>query len=146
MTLRVKVTPGDVRALLNSLGRITVSAKVTAGELTDTEIQAIAGLFEKWGVGQVVNPKDLRQYNGVLYECIQGHTTQADWTPDTTASLWKTVAAPGVTPAWVQPTGAHDAYAIGDLVTYAGKTWRSTIAANTTVPGENPAFGWWVEN
>lgn len=28
-------------------------------------------------------------YNGKNYECIQAHTSQEDWTPSATASLWK---------------------------------------------------------
>jgi hypothetical protein len=40
---------------------------------------------------------------------------------------------------WVQPTGAHDAYSIGDQVTHDGSTWTSTHNANTWPPG---IFGW----
>lgn len=47
---------------------------------------------------------------------------------------------------WVQPTGAHDAYAVGNTVTHKGKLWESVIAWNTTIPG-NPAdpqaWRWW---
>lgn len=44
-------------------------------------------------------------------------------------------------PAWIQPTGAHDAYALGDRVTYDGKTWQSTVGANVWTPG---VYGWGV--
>jgi hypothetical protein len=40
---------------------------------------------------------------------------------------------------WVQPTGAHDAYAIGDQVTYNGSTWTSTANGNVWAPG---VYGW----
>jgi hypothetical protein len=40
---------------------------------------------------------------------------------------------------WVQPQGAHDAYALGSKVTHNGFTWQSTIAANVWAPG---VFGW----
>ena len=33
-------------------------------------------------------------------------------------------------PEWVQPTGAHDAYAQGAKVSHNGKKWTSDIAAN----------------
>jgi hypothetical protein len=42
---------------------------------------------------------------------------------------------------WVQPTGAHDAYNIGDRVTHNGQTWESTAASNVWAPG---VFGWVV--
>jgi hypothetical protein len=43
-------------------------------------------------------------------------------------------------PAWVQPTGAHDAYPIGAVVSHKGKVWLNpTYAANVWEPG---VFGW----
>jgi len=49
--------------------------------------------------------------------------------------------APASQPAaWVQPTGAHDAYRLGALVTYQGSTWENTGSdANVWAPG---VFGW----
>ena len=41
--------------------------------------------------------------------------------------------------AWVQPTGAHDAYQKDDQVSHNGNTWTSTVAANVWEPG---AYGW----
>lgn len=37
-------------------------------------------------------------------------------------------------PAFVQPTGGHDAYNIGDRVTYNGKIYESTINSNVWAP------------
>lgn len=42
---------------------------------------------------------------------------------------------------WVQPEGAHDAYATGDRVTYRGAVWESLIDANVWTPDAYPA-GW----
>ena len=42
-------------------------------------------------------------------------------------------------PEWVQPTGAHDAYSIGDKVTYNDRHWVSNTNGNVWVPGE---YGW----
>lgn len=42
-------------------------------------------------------------------------------------------------PAWVQPTGAHDAYAQGAKVTHNGKKWTSNISGNVWEPG---VYGW----
>ena len=36
---------------------------------------------------------------------------------------------------WAQPTGAHDAYGIGDEVTHNGHLWRSTADGNVWAPG-----------
>lgn len=40
---------------------------------------------------------------------------------------------------WKQPTGAHDAYDVGAIVSYNGKIWINTSPANTYAPG---VFGW----
>lgn len=40
---------------------------------------------------------------------------------------------------WRQPTGAHDAYPLGAIVTHNDKTWESTVAANVWEPGVS---GW----
>lgn len=42
-------------------------------------------------------------------------------------------------PKWVQPTGAHDAYAQGAKVSHNGKKWTSDIPANVYEPG---VYGW----
>lgn len=47
---------------------------------------------------------------------------------------------PGV-PDFVQPTGGHDAYQIGDRVRFDGKVWESLIDANVWSPAAHAA-GW----
>lgn len=46
---------------------------------------------------------------------------------------------PAPPPAWVQPTGAHDAYAAGALVTHNGFIWQSDVDGNVWEPG---VYGW----
>lgn len=57
------------------------------------------------------------------------------WTPPVN---WREVPATGY-PAWVQPTGSTDAYALGFRVTHNGKNWESNTPANVWEPG---VFGW----
>ena len=42
-------------------------------------------------------------------------------------------------PAYVQPTGAHDAYGAGDRVSHNGKHWSSDVDGNVWEPG---VYGW----
>ena len=49
--------------------------------------------------------------------------------------------APAAPAAWVQPTGAQDAYAIGARVTFNGSVYESKINANVWSPTAYPA-GW----
>ena len=114
---------------------------VLASELTDDELAQIATLYDKWKVGKAYVVGDVVSYHNVLYEVVQAHTSQADWTPDTVPALFKSHAPTGVIPEWVQPTGSHDAYNTGDKVTYEGKVYESLIDANTWSPIAYPQ-GW----
>ena len=138
--MRINVTPGKVRNLLESLGRITAKDKILANELTEEEIKAIADLFQPWAAGEAVTIGMLRKYDNDLYECIQAHTTQSDWTPNITPALWKIKSAPGVIPEWSQPESTNP-YMIGDKVTYGGRIYESTIDNNVWSPEALPS-GW----
>ena len=98
-------------------------------------------LFPAWVVGKAYAVNDRAQYNGTLYKCIQAHTSQSDWMPSATPALWKTVSIDEY-PEWVQPTGAHDAYNIGDKVTYNGQRYVCTSNANVYAPD---VYGWQLE-
>jgi hypothetical protein len=68
----------------------------------------------------------------------------AEWTPDINTSLYKKI---GMTddgyPEWVQPLGASDAYNTGDIVSYNGTLYKSTIDGNVWAPNTYPQ-GWTV--
>ena len=97
--------------------------------------------FWEAGINVEVDKRYLYVMNGILYKVLQPHTTQSDWTPDITPALWLKVAPAGVIPDFVQPTGAHDAYKIGDKVKFNGKTYESLINANVYSPLAYPR-GW----
>lgn len=113
-----------------------------SGSLPDEDALEAVELFPKWAVGiDYENPARVR-YGGKLYRCEQSHTSQDGWEPDATPALWTEVAKPGEIPVWRQPTGAQDAYRLGDKVHYpdeAGPVWESTIDYNTYQPG---VYGW----
>lgn len=93
-----------------------------------------------WIAGEQVIVGLLRVYDGATYRCIQAHVTQSDWTPPSVPSLWAVVEVPVEGPQpWVQPQGAHDAYAIGAQVTHNSHLWENTTAANVWEPG---VYGW----
>ena len=60
--------------------------------MTDAETPYLS---KAWVVGETVEPGDRRYYapTGKLYKVRngQGHTTQADWTPDQTPALWTVI-------------------------------------------------------
>lgn len=123
-----------------------------AKSLSDEQAIEVATVYDEWGVGKTYTVGDFITYgeNGVgdpqLYKVVQAHTSQADWTPNTTPSLFTPI---GLTddgyPVWSKPTGAHDAYNTGDIVDYNGTLYKSVIDGNTWSPDEYPQ-GWEIVN
>lgn len=118
----------QLRALIESL----------ALTLDDTTALTGIELFPAWITDTAYVVGSRIQYNGVLYKCVQAHTSQANWTPDATPALWVIVSIEEW-PEWIQPTGAHNAYDKGAKVSHNDKHWVSTINANTYEPG---VYGW----
>lgn len=74
------------------------------------------------------------------------------WEPTAQSLQWEEIDASGNVvvppappveeyPAWVQPTGGHNAYKIGDKVTFEGNRYTSKINGNVWSPTGYPA-GW----
>ena len=111
--------------------------------LDDGDALEAVELFPEWRPGVSYKAGERVRYDAVLYECVQAHTSQDDWTPNITPALWKAVPEPGTIPLWVQPTGSQDAYQKGDKVRWIEKVWVSDYDANTWEPG---VFGWSVSD
>lgn len=121
-----------------------------AATLTETQALEVASVYPAWEAGRAYETGDILQYgvNSVgdpqLYKVVQAHTSQEDWTPDTTASLYSALGLNGQGyPIWTQPSGAHDAYNTGDIVDYNGTLYQSLIDGNTWSPEAYPQ-GWQV--
>lgn len=56
----------------------------------NTALEAVA-LYPHWAVGVAVTAGERLQYGGRLYRVIAAHTTQGDWTPDVSVSLFEVV-------------------------------------------------------
>lgn len=102
------------------------------------------------------NTGDTCTYNGKKYKCLIDGCV---WNPDVYPRGWQLVEDeepeepdPSTDPeepdtdedewpAFVQPTGAHDAYKKGNKVTFNGKHYISLIDNNTWSPTDYPA-GW----
>lgn len=109
-----------------------------AASLSDADALQAPTLFPAWASGTSYGTDDRIEYGGTLYRCVQGHTSQANWTPPDTPALWVVVSLEEW-PEWVQPLGAQDAYANGAKVTHNGKRWTSDVDGNVWEPG---VYGW----
>lgn len=122
-----------------------------SGNIDEATASENANLFLPWVINAIYKAGDLRTYpqtkeiqtvdgetvtvvEKVLYKCLQPHTSQDNWTPDVSLSLWK---------KWSQPISSVDAYNIGDEVMYNGVHYRSTIDNNVWAPDAYPQ-GWEV--
>ena len=112
--------------------------------LTDEQAETVPDVFPAWVAGVAYSVGVRVRYDGVLYKCVQAHTSQDGWTPDATPALWTRIGEPGEIPVWVQPTGAQDAYNTGDKVHYPtidDPVYESTVDGNVWSPADYPA-GW----
>lgn len=119
-----------------------------AASLTDEQAMEVSAVYDPWRVGKSYALGEYVTYgeNAVgdpqLYKVVQAHTSQADWTPDVTESLYDAIGLDGDGyPVWSQPTGAHDAYNTGDIVNYNGTLYQSLINGNVYAP-DVYADGW----
>lgn len=104
---------------------------------SDYQALQIAELYAAWHTGVNYKIGQIVRYNESLYRCVQDHASQEDWTPDASASLWSIISFDenGVE-NWVQPTGSHNAYNIGDHVMHNNIEWESLINGNVWEPVE----------
>lgn len=122
---------------------------VQAANLTDEKAMEVADLYPEWAANKAYSVDDIVKY-GVnadgetqLYKVIQSHISQDDWRPNITPSLYKKIGFDGDIPIWTQPLGAIDAYMQGDVVSFEGQIWVSTVDNNVWQPG---VYGWDIVN
>ena len=122
--------------------------------LDDETAMEIADLYEAWEVnklypiGKIVKYGKNADGETQLYSVIQEHTSQEDWTPDVSASLFKAIGFTdsGIS-VWTQPLGADDAYHLGDVVSHKEQTWECTETdANGNNIWEPGVYGWKVRD
>lgn len=123
------------RARAYALRRLIERASISLDD--ESALQGIE-LFPLWKDDAEYQVGDRIRYNDILYKCVQAHTSQPSWTPDITPALWTEVSIDEF-PVWKQPTGAQDAYRIGDKVSHLEKHWISAIDYNVYEPS---VYGW----
>ena len=139
----------ELKRQITQQSNMEAESALTAQTLDDSKSLNSQELFPLWAadIPVVIGNKwqDFDTDNVLyLWRCEQTHTTQSDWRPKDTPALWTKVAFPGTIPVWVQPTGAQDAYALGDQVHYPlidDPVYESLIDANVWSPDVNPG-GW----
>ena len=124
-----------------------VAAQFSAQALPDELALEAKAIYPAWDGNGVKYSKDHKVlYKDVLYKCLQEHTSQVDWAPDTAPSLWTKVLIPDpeVIPEWEQPLSTNG-YKKGDRVKHKSKTWESLVDNNVWEPGAIGTQGQWKE-
>lgn len=126
--------------VLEQAQAIRASMDSAGAMMTDEQAMSSVYLFMPWSESAHYVVGERVRYGEQLYKCLTEHDAQATWTPTDAPSLWVRVDNPAEEyPAWVQPTGATDAYAKGAKVSHNDKHWISDVDANTWEPG---VYGW----
>ena len=115
----------------------------------ESTMMEVADVYPKWQVGKAYKTGNVFAYGEnadgetQLYTVLQAHTSAAEHTPDTAASLYKKVGftEDGIA-IWTQPLGATDAYNKGDRVMFNGAVYISTEDNNVWSPD---TYGWEIE-
>ena len=135
-----EVDAGGEIGKANEAGSIMFVTMAEGGQIDAATAAEHAELFAPWAYPINYKVGNIRRYGGALFKCVQDHTSQADWSPDTASSLWAITADPAEEwPVWSQPIGAHDAYSAGAKVSHQEKHWISDQDGNVWEPG---TFGW----
>jgi len=121
-------------------------AELARRRTLDTAAERVAEILTSYqAAAGIQDGTEWRQPTGVLEAYLQGALVTHDgktwesliamnvWEPG--VSGWREVTEDGAPPAWVQPSGAHDAYDEGAQVTHDGKGWVSTTEGNVWEPG-----------
>lgn len=132
--------------------RMTFVSEANAGDRTGTEIIACDDLLPAW---TKAGPKgdgshevgEACTHNGQSWRCCQAHNTNnnPDIEPGNSPAQWAPyhTTDPTKAKAFIQPTGAHDAYQKGECCLWTdGKVYRSIMdGANAYSPEAYPQ-GW----
>lgn len=128
--------------LLELARKLRTLLELAVQSLQPTDALEGVELFPTWKTGTAYEVGYKVRHGGILYACLQAHTSQAGWEPGVAPSLWAKVLIPDpdVIPDWEQPDSTN-AYMKGDKVRFDGKIYESLIDNNVWSPAAYPA-GW----
>lgn len=120
--------------------RLLIAQQINTLTVDDNTALRMLEFYPEWAAGQAYTEGYKVQHGGKLWRCIQAHTSQDGWEPESATSLWSKVLIPDETviPEWEQPDSTNP-YSAGDKVSHNGKTWVSDTDNNVWEPG---VYGW----
>ena len=109
-------------------------------QLDDITITENSELFPVWDLNWTGKAGTIVRDEGALYRSIHDVGAGQNTKPSAAPSMWTRIGDPrDEWPEWIQPLGAHDAYASGAKVSHNGGRWVSDAEGNIWEPG---VYGW----
>ena len=129
---------------LDEVNRMIITQQINSLTMDDNTALRMMEFYPEWVAGVAYTAEYKVQRSGKLWRCLQDHTSQGGWEPDSAPSLWAKVLIPDetVVPEWEQPDSTNP-YSTGDKVMHNGKTWVSDVDNNVWEPG---VYGWTEAN
>lgn len=110
--------------------------KLIANSINDDETALdIKDLYDDWCEEKKYKAGKYLNHKGVLYKVLTDHTSQSDWSPDKSPSLFGNVltSLDGTPKEWAQPDSTNP-YMTGDKVIFEGVIYESIIDNNIWSP------------
>ena len=115
--------------------------KVVANQVTDDVVALdLQEFYDEWQSNVTYVSGQYIKYDKVLYKVVNTHTSQDDWIPDVSPSLFTKVLIDPTGETileWVQPDSTN-AYMTGDKVIFEEKIYESLIDNNVWSPSAYP--------
>ena len=124
----------------SEVSRLLIAQRINTLTVDDQTALRMVEFYPEWSACVAYTAEYKVQRSGKLWRCLQNHTSQEGWEPESTPSLWAKVLIPDpdMIPEWEQPDSTNP-YSAGDKVTHNGETWVSDIDNNVWEPG---VYGW----
>ena len=113
--------------------------KTQAPSLLEDAAIIASGIYPKFDPNghKYVTGERFTDDDGTLYTVLQDHTSQSDWTPQNSPSLYQKVLVEeeGQIIEWSPLPAGSSGFSKGQIVTKDGRTYRSLVDHNVWEPG-----------
>lgn len=140
---KVNVSLTKIEEATKNIDRI--SKVIMKSNISDDDYAEMIKMYDEWTTGVAYEVGEVIRWDKRAWEVIQAHTSQSDWQPQNTPSLFKVITPKKaidpqtgeeveIIPDFKQPTGGHDAYKKGDKILFEGEVYQSKVDGNTYSP------------
>lgn len=131
---------------LADVARVIVEmARKATNFVPEEKLESFSTFIENWNPNNhSYSENDRLKDEGVIYKVLIAHTSQPDWKPAATPSLYARVLKPedpNEIPEWQIPDNTNP-WMKGDKVSHNGHIWISNVDNNIWEPGASGVHTW----